>query len=263
MWQAIATGIGAVADKIFGDRSAKKAYEQQKEFAQSGIQWRVEDAKKAGIHPLYALGAQTHSFSPTTVGTDFASAGANIGGAMDAARTRTQKVDAVGKTMQDLALRRAQLENDLLESQLAASSLALTRQAGRQTAMPSPVDRYLVDGQGSAPAGAPTVPGLVVDNPMQRVRSDPERPSMEPGAIPDIGYSRTATGWQPVRSQDIADRMDDDLIGALEWSIRNRILPRVSKIWHQPPNVRLKDGYVWKFDPVKGEYYQSPGGWLD
>lgn len=34
----------------------------QKEFAKSGIQWRTEDAQAAGIHPLFAMGAQTSSF---------------------------------------------------------------------------------------------------------------------------------------------------------------------------------------------------------
>ena len=37
----------------------------QREFAQSGIQWKVADAKKAGLHPLAALGAQTASASPS------------------------------------------------------------------------------------------------------------------------------------------------------------------------------------------------------
>ncbi len=30
-------------------------YERQKEFAQNAIQWRGADARKAGLHPLYAL----------------------------------------------------------------------------------------------------------------------------------------------------------------------------------------------------------------
>ena len=36
----------------------------QKEFAQNSIQWRVADAKKAGIHPLYAIGASSSSYTP-------------------------------------------------------------------------------------------------------------------------------------------------------------------------------------------------------
>ena len=48
---------------------------QAQEFAQKSIQWRVDDAKKAGIHPLYALGAQTSS-PATAVGDN---SGAMIG----------------------------------------------------------------------------------------------------------------------------------------------------------------------------------------
>lgn len=43
----------------------------QREFAKHGISWRVADAKRAGIHPLAALGAQTMSFSPSVVGKDY------------------------------------------------------------------------------------------------------------------------------------------------------------------------------------------------
>lgn len=39
----------------------------QREFAQNAIQWRVADAKKAGLHPLFALGGGGASFSPNPV----------------------------------------------------------------------------------------------------------------------------------------------------------------------------------------------------
>ena len=39
---------------------------QQREFAQQGIRWRVEDAQKAGIHPLYAMGASIPTYSPVS-----------------------------------------------------------------------------------------------------------------------------------------------------------------------------------------------------
>lgn len=39
----------------------------QKQFAQMGIRWRVKDAKASGLHPLYALGGQGASFSPSAV----------------------------------------------------------------------------------------------------------------------------------------------------------------------------------------------------
>lgn len=72
MWgQIIGAGIGAIG-KLFGGSSdrkaAAKAQKQQmawdRHVLQNQIQWRVEDAKKAGIHPLAALGAQIAPASP-------------------------------------------------------------------------------------------------------------------------------------------------------------------------------------------------------
>lgn len=37
----------------------------QREFAQNGIRWRVEDAKAAGLHPLAAIGAAGSTYSPS------------------------------------------------------------------------------------------------------------------------------------------------------------------------------------------------------
>lgn len=96
----------------------------QREFAQQGIQWRVEDAKKAGIHPLYALGAQTHSFTPSAIGVDadysmanaMQSAGQNLDRAVQATMTGQQR-HAV--KMQQLTEERGELENALLKSQIA------------------------------------------------------------------------------------------------------------------------------------------------
>lgn len=39
----------------------------QREFATHGIQWKVEDAKAAGLHPLYALGGAGASFTPSSI----------------------------------------------------------------------------------------------------------------------------------------------------------------------------------------------------
>lgn len=39
----------------------------QREFAQHGIAWRVEDARQAGVHPMYALGGGGAAFSPNPV----------------------------------------------------------------------------------------------------------------------------------------------------------------------------------------------------
>lgn len=106
---------------------AERNIQMQKEFAQSGIRWKVADAKKAGIHPLYALGAQTTSFAPvsagshvdTSLGSAVAAAGQDVSRAMNATRTAPERVDAYTKTVQDLSVQKLGLENELLASQVA------------------------------------------------------------------------------------------------------------------------------------------------
>lgn len=95
-WNAIGAGISGAfgigqslmnqssADK---DRAlAAKQYDHQKEFAQNSIQWRVNDAKKAGIHPLYALGSQGISYAPSSFSsmpdTSLSDAGNAVGSAV-------------------------------------------------------------------------------------------------------------------------------------------------------------------------------------
>jgi len=51
---------GILGDKATSSANAANA-SLQREMAQNGIRWRVEDAKAAGISPIAALGAQTSS----------------------------------------------------------------------------------------------------------------------------------------------------------------------------------------------------------
>lgn len=48
----------------FSRANTKFMQDEQREFAKMGIQWRVQDAIAAGLHPLFALGANLPSFSP-------------------------------------------------------------------------------------------------------------------------------------------------------------------------------------------------------
>lgn len=113
------------------DAQRDQDYQRQEHFARHGVQWRAEDAIKAGIHPLYALGGNfaTYSGSPVTVGAPsitpetsmgsaVASMGQDIGRAINATRTGQQREDAFTKTVQDLTLQKMGLENTLLASQI-------------------------------------------------------------------------------------------------------------------------------------------------
>lgn len=66
------------ADQEFQREMWEKNYNMQKEFAKMGVQWKIENAKEAGIHPLAALGAQTKSASPISVTGGSGASGASF-----------------------------------------------------------------------------------------------------------------------------------------------------------------------------------------
>lgn len=51
----------------FAREQADKNIALQREFAQMGIRWRVEDAKAAGLHPMYALTGGGAAFAPNPI----------------------------------------------------------------------------------------------------------------------------------------------------------------------------------------------------
>lgn len=129
-------------------QEAEKNRAMQLDFAKSGIQWRVDDARAAGIHPIYALGGSGASYSPSAVsvgnvslgsgpsygvpsqsvptvepslamGNAFASFGQDIGRAINATRTALGRDEAFETSMRMAQLTKVGLENDLLASQIA------------------------------------------------------------------------------------------------------------------------------------------------
>lgn len=134
MWDVALKGAGIALDAMNAERNrdlalsnAEKNRAQQEEFAKMGIRWKVADAKEAGIHPLFALGASTHSFAPVSVGSgtetsfarDLGSMGQDITRAVNATRTVEERGDAYTKTVKDLQVSNMTLQNELLRSQIA------------------------------------------------------------------------------------------------------------------------------------------------
>lgn len=123
----------------------------QREFAQSGIQWKVKDAEAAGVHPLFALGANTTSYQPTSVGGgasnfDFVGqAGQNIGRAIDA--TRSTPASALALQLGKIQIEGAQLDNDLKRTQLAS---AIQTNMPAHPGLPGLFTRHSVPGQGDS-----------------------------------------------------------------------------------------------------------------
>lgn len=112
MFQAAAGAASAFANMWNAGQQAKT----QKQFAKNALTWRVADAKRAGVHPLAALGFQGTSYSPQSLG--IGSSLSDAGQAVDASLNRL--TDENGRRMQELQLEKAGLENDLLRSQIVS-----------------------------------------------------------------------------------------------------------------------------------------------
>lgn len=247
---------GRVLDDAFGDGGARDfqsaQIDLQKEFAKNGIRWRVEDAKAAGIHPALALGAKTAEYQPQMVSKPESSigwlteAGHDIGRSLQKSRTADERtVTAV----ESLALERGALQNDLLRLQIASARAKLSAdQVGPPMVDPANPGVRLhgtSDGQ------------TINETAMARSTSFPGRPHQEAGAINELGFSRTPTGFAPVMSQDFKQRAEDDALSEVPWHVRNR-LPQMIGVGAPPPDSWLPKGYeVWNWSTLRQEW--QPG----
>lgn len=266
---ALLSGIGSIGSLFGGSsKSALRAQENiagqnlkmQEAFAKEGIRWRVDDAKKAGIHPLYALGASIPSYSPSTYipgdsgpKRDYGSAlrglgqaSQDLGRAIDAGRTSHERTDA---RLQELALTRGELENDLLRSQIARLN---------QPTIPTPsLSRQFMPGQSDIEKNA-----LVVHKPLEVTRSHPTNPSQEPHPIIDTGFVRTNTGLAPVPSKDVKERIEDQFVPEAMWALRNHLVPNLGSMDNAPPSSMLPQGaYSWRWEHSRQEWqpvYRRP-----
>lgn len=228
MLGSILGAVGGIASAFLGRNDAKRQEANQREFAQNGIRWKVEDAKRAGIHPLYALGANTTSYSPVSVGTDLGSVGQNIGRAMDATRTGSERINAYTKTVQELQLKRMGLENELLASQIAN-----VRQSGGNP--PFPGDPYMLEGQpSSGPAKNVGVMG------------------QETAAVPETGFSMKMIDgvrtYIPIPAQEFKDRTEDNWFHEVAHALRNNFIPSINAKYRDPPKIKLAPWQYWAWE---------------
>lgn len=203
----------------------------QREFAQQGIRWRVEDAKAAGIHPLAAVGASGASYSPAIPVIDPIpdkdawrhTMGQNIRSFV------MGRIDPMQRALGMLNVERAGLENQLLKLQIQ----------NEQKGQSGSADPHL-SGQGDSLKGNP----MVIDEPLRRVVSDPVDPSKEMGAIQDWQIVRTQKGYAVVPSKGVKEAIEDS---PMEW----QWLIRAAKRTYPFPG-----GGTGRMNPVTGELYK-------
>lgn len=266
---SIVSAVGSIAGGILGANSAQNVagmnYEAQKEFAQNGIRWKVEDAKRAGIHPLYALGASTQGYSPTTgyIGDyGISDAAAHLGQgyerAQQAKMTKEERdKQDVRDAIQDMAaledLNQKRRLNDA-QIRLANSEIfrnfALSTNALRKTDLPPAMPGGLggvIAGQGNSYATGQTTPEI-----SSVVTSEKGTPSVQAGSPPDVRFYRTLSGGRaPLPTEDAGDAMDAALGAGLQWSFRNNLVPWLANFFPINDPHRLPGEY---YDLLAGEY---------
>ena len=138
----------------------------------------------------------------------------------------------------NLSLKRAQLENRLLETQIASASQALSRTAA--PAVPSHVSNDFPTAD--LTVGHRTVSSTrATDDPSARITirpseviaaHSPKYHSQEGGTHTSHGFVRIRnktgqTGYALVPSETAKERIEDDFIGGLAWHAANRFNPAI------------------------------------
>lgn len=174
---------------------AQQNMAMQREFAQSGIRWRVADAQAAGLHPLAALGTQGSSFSPVTLGGEGPKSenwGQDIGRAVKAAGTLFDREKQDAEKLRRLELEKAGLENDVLRADLVSRVRREAQQLG--PAMPDLSGRADIRSGGvplprPGPARMPSGEAVREDELKQAIEDQPSPESGRPWGF-QLPYNR-------------------------------------------------------------------------
>lgn len=230
------------ANKI-AQQNAAQNFATQREFAKNAISWKVADAKRAGIHPIFAMGSSPINFSPVGVGVSGAnpmadslrSMGQDISRAGMATQSRRGRGAMMNSTMDKLGIERAGLQNELLRSQIKAVNMKVN-----QSQLPPPaverITQQIIPGQADAP-------------------------SIDPGIVTDTGHARTRTGYAPVPSEQVKQRIEDVLPQEVMHFMRNNVAPNFNQNFSPP--FKAPKGKRWIFHPSQEYRLVNRNSWQD
>ena len=140
--QATAQGIQGILDhnqnaknRALQERINRQNYEAQKEFYQNSIQWRKQDAIKAGINPIYALGGTSANFTPSFTASQetapqVAGIGTSLGNALIAYQQYKQQQQLQNKQLESMD---ASINKDNKQAEYYAALAEKTRGTNTET----------------------------------------------------------------------------------------------------------------------------------
>lgn len=193
--------LGSLFGSIINSDETKSANDKnealQRDLANNSIRMRRDDANRSGIHPLYAMGIQPYNAPATHVAPNTGDYVSQMG--QDISRA----VKATGNEMERLQIRllTSQIEGQDIDNASRRSQLA--RDNSAQLGPPFPIDV-----QPLKPTATGPNKGLTV------------------GSVPEVTWANTAQGGRvPVKSKDVQEAYEDDIVGNILWQLRNNILP--------------------------------------
>lgn len=241
------------AQNAFANNLASQQLNFEMAAAHNGIQWRVDDAKAAGISPLVALGAPTFNPGAVSVGggnqdNPYAGAGAGLVSmgqdlsraamAAQTERTRAETIKSVNDARNSSALTQSEVEKNM-------ASAALARKQAELMGMPAMPEaaggRRMIEGQGNVTSVVP---------------SDAGNTHLDP----NYSWRRMDdTHWQKTPPPSLEASASVFNPEYLIWLARNRLLEGSRHgPYSGPPMENLPDGAVrWK-SKGGGIYEASP-----
>lgn len=175
MWDVVTSALGGLFDNSADRKAAKKQREHEIHLAKNQIQYRVEDAKAAGLHPLYAMGGPTLS---SNVSTPASNVGRDTANAFQNAMTRKYNEETRQKNLQlldsQIELNKAQ-SMDYVAQAKKASDLSMVKNnltnnhdddiitSRKKMVVKTPLGDITIDGDYSSAEEAQTVLGGIAE----------------------------------------------------------------------------------------------------
>lgn len=240
--------IGVGSSNKSKKKEAAANRQLQLDTLQNQIQWRVADAKKAGVHPALALGASLGSYSPVSTNFEspnFSQYGQDISRAIGAGQSAAERRVAAGRATleatQNEEAHALSMENMALQNEMLRSRIGRLNSAQLGPAVPD---------MDAAPGSVDVIPDMVTTG-------DVGAPERSPGTLTDYSFAHTANGFAIVPSQDMKQRIEDTP-QEWTWFLRNGMIPPRSAYEDLTRMHPPRPGYRWQYMTMTGEFQQVP-----
>ena len=234
----------------------RKALRHQKKLMRKGPSWAAEGARRAGLHPLAAIGMAPTGGPSVSAGPNNAKAkmaqrmGQNIGRALDKQLTALQKEQARA----NIELTRAQTK--AMQSQIPGQfdpSAEHKKHAGESAGMPSKANQ------------------LVRTVPSEQEARDPRNPSFVAAKNASDAWYRHGNFVSRFPSEKFKESIEDQLFPQAKAAILNAIRAGKEMIFWQdqhhyamrnyPYNENPGKGLQWQYLPGTGTFRRVPYGY--